>query len=130
MVDLSRQRIPNQGLGDSSGTAVFEVSKCAAIAGILVAFLLTFAWIRDEILTVQYQIEALRISNGELRETNELLDVQYKALANPIAIEEAAKKLGLISSNDSQVMILEGDAAQPSRNQLAQSQNRPAVLNE
>lgn len=130
MVDLSRQRIPNEGLKDSSGTAVFEVSKCTAIAGILVAFLLAFAWIRDEILSVQYQIEALRISNGDLRETNELLEVQYKALANPIAIEEAAKKLGLISSNNSQVMILEGEDPQPSTNQLAQSQKRTAVLNE
>ncbi|UCF37130.1 MAG: septum formation initiator family protein [Acidobacteriota bacterium] len=131
MVDLYSQRIPNKALEGSDGTTVFEVAKFLAVVGVLVALLVVSTSIRNEILSLRYEIEELKRSNAQLDEANQLLEIEYRSLATPAEIEEVAKEIGLISANDSKVLILEADRVYtPAPSQIAQSQIPREVLHE
>jgi hypothetical protein len=105
MVDLSNQRIANDSVG-YHGQVALEVFKCLACGLALAALFLASAWIRSDILKTQYDLQALKRANQELRQANELLMVEYQVLSNPAEIEKEAKRLGLVSSNEAQVTRL------------------------
>ncbi len=130
MVDLNAQHVVNRTLGASEKTTILEVFKCILVAGLVVAFLLSSAWIRGDILTIQYQIETLNRTNSELREANDLLKAERNTLAAPAEIERVAGELGLISSNNESVLLLRGDEPMPTHRQVAQSRTMPGVLHE
>jgi len=130
MVDLNAQHVVNRTLGASERTTILEVFKCISAAGLIVVFLLSSAWIRGDILTIQYQIETLTRSNRELREANDLLTAELNTLAAPAEIERVAGELGLISSNNESVLFMKGDEPMPTQRQVAQSQIMPGVLHE
>jgi cell division protein FtsL len=130
MVDLNAQHVVNRTLGASERTTILEVFKCISAAGLIVVFLLSSAWIRGDILTIQYQIETLTRNNRELREANDLLTAELNTLAAPAEIERVAGELGLISSNNESVLFMKGDEPMPTQRQVAQSQIMPGVLHE
>ncbi len=130
MVDLNAQHVVNRTLGASERTTLLEVFKCISAAGLIVVFLLSSAWIRGDILTIQYQIETLTRNNRELREANDLLTAELNTLAAPAEIERVAGELGLISSNNESVLFMKGDEPMPTQRQVAQSQIMPGVLHE
>ena len=130
MVDLNAQHVVNRTLGASERTTLLEVFKCISAAGLIVVFLLSSAWIRGDILTIQYQIETLTRSNRELQEANDLLTAELNTLAAPAEIERVAGELGLISSNNESVLFMKGDEPMPTQRQVAQSQIMPGVLHE
>ena len=130
MVDLNAQHVVNRTLGASERTTLLEVFKCISAAGLIVVFLLSSAWIRGDILTIQYQIETLTRNNRELREANDLLTAELNTLAAPAEIERVAGELGLISSNNELVLFMKGDEPMPTQRQMAQSQIMPGVLHE
>jgi cell division protein FtsL len=130
MVDLNAQHVVNRTLGASEKTTILEVFKCISVAGLVVVFLLSSAWIRDDILEIQYQIENLNRSNSELSEANGLLKAELNTLAAPAEIERVANELGLISSNNESVLVIVGDEPMPMQRQVAQTQTMPGVLHE
>jgi cell division protein FtsL len=130
MVDLSYQEFQNGSLKSSDRTVVFQVIKWIAIVAILVGLQLAHASVRDEILTISYQIEKLQQSNAELKATNDALKVEYNTLANPREIETAATRLGLISANNPEVLILEGDRTGTILNKVAQSRSQTNYIHE
>ena len=130
MVDLNAQHVVNRTLGASEKTTILEVFKCISMAGLIVVSLLSSAWIRGDILTIQYQIETLTRNNRELREANDLLTAELNTLAAPAEIERVAGELGLISSNNESVLFMKGDEPMPTQRQVAQSQIMPGVLHE
>jgi cell division protein FtsL len=130
MVDLNAQHVVNRTLGASEKTTILEVFKCISVASLVVVFLLSSAWIRDDILEIQYQIENLNRSNSELSEANGLLKAELNTLAAPAEIERVASELGLISSNNESVLVMAGDEPMPTQRQVAQTQIMPGVLHE
>ena len=133
MIDLNSQQIRNRNLEGSHGTTVFEVAKFLAFVAVVVGLLLTSAFIRDQMLSLRYEIEELKTSNEQFRDVNKLLRVEYQSLATPAEIERVATELGLTTSNDSKVLILESKTphipvAEPV--QMAQSQSPRRVLHE
>lgn len=130
MVDLSAQNIVNRPFAGNDGTTFYEVAKWVALAGILVALFLTSASIRNEILVLQYGIEETRQNNETLKAQTDLLRARLQTLASPAEIERTAQKLGLISSNDARVLILEGGGFPAARNLVAQSDTTNPVLHE
>lgn len=130
MVDLNAQHVVNRTLSASEKTTLLEVFKCILFAGLIVAFLLSSAWIRSDILNIQYQIETLNRTNQELVEANDLLKAELNSLAAPAEIERVATELGLISSNNKSILFMKGDEPRPTHRQVAQSQTMSGVLHE
>lgn len=130
MVDLNAQPIVNRTLGASEKTTILEVFKCILMASLVVVFLLGSAWIRGDILAIQYQIETLTRTNTELREANDLLKAEFNTLAAPAEMERVAGELGLIGSNNESVLFMKGDEPMPTQRLVAQSQTMPGVLHE
>ncbi|HUV13886.1 MAG TPA: hypothetical protein VMY18_09580 [Acidobacteriota bacterium] len=130
MVDLNAQHVVNRTLGASEKTTILEIFKCISVAGLVVVFLLSSAWIRGDILAIQYQIETLTRNNSELREANDLLKAEFNTLAAPAEMERVAGELGLIGSNNESVLFMKGDEPMPTQRQVAQSQTMPGVLHE
>jgi cell division protein FtsL len=130
MVDLNAQPIVNRTLGASEKTTILEVFKCILMASLVVVFLLGSAWIRGDILAIQYQIETLTRTNSELREANDLLKAEFNTLAAPAEMERVAGELGLIGSNNESVLFMKGDEPMPTQRLVAQSQTMPGVLHE
>jgi len=130
MVDLNAQHVVNRTLGASEKTTVLEVFKCIVAAALVVVFLLSSAWIRSDILSIQYQIETLKRSNQELEEANDLLRAELNTLAAPAEVERIAKRLGLISSNNESILLLRGDEPVPTHHQVAQTRIQSGVLHE
>jgi hypothetical protein len=122
MVDLHRYKINNRPSLGSQSTFLIVVMRTTIAAGLVVGLLVALASINHEMMDLRYQIEGLKQGNAQLRETNHLLTVQYNSLVTPAEIERAAKKLGLISSNSRNVLILEGTRPRNVERQVAQSQ--------
>jgi hypothetical protein len=130
MVDLSSQEIVNRPMSGDGGAIVFEISKWFVVAACLVTLLVGSVWVRDQGLTLQYQIEELKRSNKKLGEQNDLLRAEYNALVAPAEVELAATGLGLISSNDKRVLILDGDRPVGDRNRTARMEPKSRTMHE
>lgn len=130
MVDLNHQKINNRSVGPNSRTNFSEVSFWLGFGGCLVILLLAYASLHNSILALSYEIERIKENNTELAEVNKALKAEHGVLVNPQKIEKVAKKMGLISANEAQVTILEGDPARPVPNQVAQSRQQPEIMYE
>ena len=130
MVDLSHQKINNGSVQGSGKTTFSDISCWLVFGGCLVILLLAYTSFHNRILALSYDIERLRSENTELIQTENALKAEYNLLVNPQEIERVAQNLGLISSNHSEVVILEGDLPRPTSQQVAQSQRQPQVLYE
>ena len=130
MVDLNHQKIVNRSVGGACRTNLSDVSCWLVFGGCLVMLLLTYASLHDKILAINYEIERIRANNADLVEANKALRAEYSLLVNPQEIERVAKGLGLISSNQQQVTILEGEPVQSGPAQVAHSRRQPSVIYE
>lgn len=92
--------------------------------------LLAYASLHDRILAINYEIERIQVSSAELAEVNNALRAEYSVLVNPQEIESVAKEMGLISANEDQVIILEGEPSEPIPNQVAQTRRQPELMYE
>jgi cell division protein FtsL len=130
MVDLNHQRINNRSVGPTGRTSFSEVSYWLVFGGCIVMLLLAYASLHDRILAINYEIERIKENNAELAEINNALRAEYSVLVNPQEIEAVAKGMGLISANEDQVTILEGEPSKPGPNQVAQTRHRPEIMYE
>ena len=130
MVDLNHQRINNRSVGPSGRANLSDVSCWLVFGGCLVTLLLAYASLHESILEINYQIERIKEGNTALAETNNTLRAEYSVLVNPQEIESVAKKMGLISANDDQVLILEGEPSETVANQVAQTRRQPELMYE
>ncbi len=130
MTDLSSQEIVNRPMSGDGGATVFEFAKWFVVASCLVTLLVGSVWVRDQSLTLRYQIEELNRGNKKLGEQNDLLRAEYNALVAPAEVERAARRLGLISSNDKRVLILDGDGPVGTRDQIARIEPESRTLHE
>ena len=130
MVDLNHQKIENQSVGTGARTNVSEVSCWLAFGGCFVLLLLAYASLHERILEINYKIEEIRNENRDLAETNDALNAEYSHLVNPQEVESAAKQLGLVSPNQKEVTILEGEPLVKAPTQVAQSRRKPEIIYE
>ena len=92
--------------------------------------LLAYASLHERILEINYKIEEIRHENRDLAETNDALNAEYSHLVNPQEVESAAKQLGLVSPNQKEVTILEGEPLVKAPTQVAQSRRKPEIIYE
>ena len=130
MVDLNHQKIENRSVGAGTKRNVSEVSCWLAFGGCFVVLLLTYASLHERILAINYEIERIRSENNSLAETNDALRAEYSHLVNPQEVESVANQLGLISPNQKEVTILEGEPMVKAPTQVAQSRRKPEIMYE
>lgn len=130
MVDYSLQRIDNQIYYANDGSAFRQIAKWLVVVVFFAALLLVYASLLHEILSVGYEMEKLKRENLSLENKFEHLKVEYNALVDPLRIEEEASDLGLITSSDQKIIVLEGYPAGVAPGLFAQSRPHGSVLKE
>ncbi|MCZ6770254.1 MAG: hypothetical protein O7D93_13515 [Acidobacteria bacterium] len=132
MLDFHYQDLNNRLMGADDRATFSEIARWISVVALLVCFVLAYAWSRNEILTIHYQMEHLRRESNELREINAALRAEHSSLINPESIDQEASKLGLVTSNRAEVRILDSDIAtvKPTSNVVAQSTLQTEILRE
>jgi cell division protein FtsL len=132
MVDFSSQKFENRALRGGERSALSQFSRWTLVGAFFVAMFLAYAGSHNEILSIRYQIEEIKAQNAAMAEENKALKAQYHFMVSPQRIESSARKVGLISSNDRAVLILEADAVAPAvaANLLADSRAGSETLRE
>lgn len=132
MVDMNFQQPNNRVLAASEKATYSEIARWACVGGLFLALILTYAWLQNEILNLQYQMEQVKKESSELRELNEALRVEYSSMVAPEKIDRVAKELGLISSNRVEVTILHARApsAAPAARLVAESRSGKRSIHE
>jgi len=132
MVDFHYQDLSNRLMGADDRATFSEIARWISVVALLVCFVLAYAWSRNEILTIHYQMEHLRRESNELREINAALRAEHSSLINPESIDQEASKLGLVNSNRAEVRILDSEIVpvQPTGNVVAQSTLQTEILRE
>ena len=105
MIDLQHQELSNYPVGSDDRATFSEIARWISVVALLVCLILAYAWSRNEILNMHYQMERLRKENNELREINATLRAEHSSLINPESVYREASKLGLVSSNRAEVRI-------------------------
>ena len=129
MIDLQHQELSNYPVGSDDRATFSEIARWISVVALLV---LAYAWSRNEILNIHYQMERLRKESNELGEINATLRAEHSSLINPESVYREASKLGLVSSNRTEVRILNSDLAtvKPSGQVVAQSTVEKKILHE
>ncbi len=132
MLDFHYQELSNRLMGADDRATFSEIARWISVVALLVCFVLAYAWSRNEILTIHYQMEHLRRESNELREINAALRAEHSSLINPESIDQEASKLGLVTSNRAEVRILDSDivTVKPTSNVVAQSTLQTEILRE
>ncbi len=111
MIDLQHQELSNDPVGSDDRATFSEIARWISVVALLVSLILAYAWSRNEILNIHYQMEHLRKESNELGGINATLRAEHSSLINPESVYREASKLGLISSNRAEVRILNSDIA-------------------
>ena len=132
MIDLQHQELSNYPVGSDDRATFSEIARWISVVALLVCLILAYAWSRNEILNVHYQMERLRKESNELREINATLRAEHSSLTNPESVYREASKLGLVGSNRAEVRILNSDIAtlNPTAQVVAQSALQKKILHE
>ncbi|MFQ5741567.1 MAG: hypothetical protein ACE5JX_21425 [Acidobacteriota bacterium] len=131
MLDLHQQRPSNRAPRGSMRSTSAKVAGWIAVGGLYLGLILIYAWNHSQILDLQYEIEASRIENQELRDAKDALRAELKLLTRPERIISEARQRGLISANRPEVMVIEGDLASPRTDALrAEAQLQSVLLDE
>ena len=132
MIDLQHQELSNYPVGSDDRATFSEIARWISVVALLVCLILAYAWSRNEILNVHYQMEHLRKESNELREINATLRAEHSSLINPESVYREASKLGLVASNRAEVRILNSDIAtlKPTAQVVAQSALQKKILHE
>ncbi len=132
MIDLQHQELSNYPVGSDDRATFSEIARWISVVALLVCLILAYAWSRNEILNVHYQMEHLRKESNELREINATLRAEHSSLINPESVYREASKLGLVGSNSTEVRILNSDIAilKPTAQVVAQSALQKKILHE
>jgi hypothetical protein len=132
MIDLQHQELSNYPVGSDDRATFSEIARWISVVALLVCLILAYAWSRNEILNVHYQMERLRKESNELREINATLRAEHSSLINPESVYREASKLGLVGSNRAEVRILNSDIVtlKPTAQVVAQSALQKKILHE
>ena len=77
MLDFHYQELSNRLMGADDRATFSEIARWISVVALLVCFVLAYAWSRNEILTIHYQMEHLRKESNELREINAALRAEH-----------------------------------------------------
>ena len=128
MVDISAQQIQNKVPPASHQTTLSAMARWTAIGGLFVTLVIGYAWIRNEMLDIGYQVEQIARENTILSKNIAALDAEYNSIVNPAKIDKVAREMGLIDSNAAGVTILEAEAgAEAAADLLAATRDFPPV---
>ncbi len=132
MIDLQHQELSNDPVGSDDRATFSEIARWISVVALLVCLILAYAWSRNEILNIHYQMERLKKESNELREINATLRAEHSSLINPDNVYREASKLGLVNSNRAEVRILNSDIAthKPTAQVVAQSALQKKILHE
>ncbi len=126
MLDLSRQRLVNRPVSGGDRATYSEMVRWGAVGALFVSLILFYSWNQMEILSIQYRLQELKQQNNQLRETNAALRAEYKSLTNPERVAQKAERMGLISSNQPQVRIIQA-GVKPEGNLVAEAWKKPTL---
>ncbi len=126
MMDLSRQRLVNRPVSGGDRATYWEIVRWAAVGAMFVGLILVYSWNQMEILSIQYQMEEQQRLGQELRKSNTALRAEFNSLTNPEKISRQAAEMGLISSNQPRVRIIQA-GARPSGDQVAEAWKKPTL---
>ncbi|MFQ5737987.1 MAG: septum formation initiator family protein [Acidobacteriota bacterium] len=130
MVDFSRQQLSNQVVSDSARSTCWEMARWMAVGALFVGLILAYSKNHMVLLDIRYQMENLERKNARLRENQVALRAEYNSLINPEKIARQAQAMGLISSNQTGVRIIEGsDFPAPEENLVAETRRRGRLEN-
>ena len=132
MIDLQHQELSNYPVGSDDRATFSEIARWISVVALLVCLILAYAWSRNEILNVHYQMERLRKESNELREINATLRAEHSSLIDPESVYREASKLGLVGSNRAEVRILNSDirTLKSTAQVVAQSALQKKILHE
>jgi len=130
MVDVSSPYIQNRSLEENDRSAIVQLVKWLLLGGILLSLLFASVSIRKEIDQLSREMEKLSRENEHLAGTNDQLRAEYNSITSPQELERLSKKLGLISSNHFNVLILDVQNLETARTQMAWSETEPGILRE
>jgi cell division protein FtsB len=131
MVDYHSQRLNNRldSRYDRSNLALIGLWVC--VGSIFVGLMLAYAWLRVEILDVNYQMEQLKRDNNQLRQATHALRAEHSSLASPEMIDRKARQLGLTSPDLKAVRFLDSTLHSPETGTvLAEAMHRKKTLHE
>jgi cell division protein FtsB len=131
MVDYHSQRLNNRldSRYDRSNLTLIGLWVC--VGGIFIALIVAYAWLRVEILDVNYQMEQLKRDNNQLRQATHALRAEHSSLLSPDTIDRKARQLGLSSPDLKTVRFLESPLPSPdTETVLAEAIHRKKRLHE
>lgn len=129
MVDLHQQRLANRApLGSMRSTSI-KFAGWVAVGAVYLGLFLVYAWNHVQILDLQFQIEEARRENQRLQDAKDALRAEFRALTRAGKITRAAREMGLVSINQPEILVVQGDW--PGTASLrAEAQSKAAPLDE
>ncbi|HXK59413.1 MAG TPA: septum formation initiator family protein [Acidobacteriota bacterium] len=106
MVDFQCQQLRNRPICNERRSPLTEITWWCCLTCLLLGLVLAYAWFHNQIMDVNYQIEKLQNENARLREANVELRAEQARLMTPERIDQQARRLGLVTPDQGQVMIL------------------------
>lgn len=108
MKDFSRQQIQNRlNLRATQAIGLCGICRYLMVAAAMAALVISYPWVRSEIITLGYQIQELKRDNALLREQQKALMLEQAAYRAPHRIDQYAReRLGLVPASSAQVIFV------------------------
>ncbi len=127
MVDLHQQRLDNRPPRGNVRRTSAKVAVWVAVGALYLGLILVYVWNHVQILTLQYEIEELKGDNQALLEAKDASRAQLKVLVRPERITLKARAMGLISANQSEVRVIQGDLP-PAQTEALRAEVQPQLV--
>jgi len=99
-----------------------EICRYILVAGAMAALVISYSWIRSEIISLGYQIQEIKHDTAVLKEQRQALMLEQAACKSPQRIDQYAREqLGLIPANSAQVIFVRDREVLPEHEILAES---------
>lgn len=123
MRDYHRQRLENHvTVTTLAKLEVCEICRYILVAGAMAALVITYSWVRSEIISLGYQIQELKHDTTVLKEQRQALMLEQAACRSPQRIDQYARQqLGLIPANSARVIFIRDREVLPEQRMLAES---------
>lgn len=131
MVDYHSQRLNNRLDSRYDRSNISLIGVWVFVGSTFVALILAHAWLRVEILDVNYQMEQLKRDNNQLRQATHALRAEHSSLLSPDTIDRKARQLGLTSPDLKAVRFLDPTLPSPEAGTvLAEAMHRKKTIHE
>src|SRR2546428_11635319 len=93
MRDYHRHRFENRvAMKTSAKLGVCEICRYILVAGAMAALVISYSWIRSEIISLGYQIQEIKHDTAVLKEQRQALMLEQAACKSPQRIDQYARE--------------------------------------